>query len=125
MQQNKYDDWDTFQILRPDWENMDWDVFWREILVEIPIFLLVVFVAVNLFRIWLGLSVMNLKNAAQITGVIPDKEEDELNELIAALEKEEKAQKAQKAQSKSKRRYEVVSGYNEEHKIEDDFGFDD
>lgn len=122
MQQNKYDDWDTFQILRPDWENMDWDVFWREILVEIPIFLLVVFVAVNLFRIWLGLSVMNLKNAAQITGVIPDKEEDELNELIAALEKEEKAQKAQ---SKSKRRYEVVSAYNEEHKIEDDFGFDD
>lgn len=122
MQQNKYDDWDTFQILRPDWENMDWDVFWMEILVEIPIFLLVVFVAVNLFRIWLRLSVMNLKNAAQITGVIPDKETDELNELIAALEKEEKAQKAQ---SKSKRRYEVVSAYNEEHKIEDDFGFDD
>lgn len=122
MQQNKYDDWDTFQILRPDWENMDWDVFWMEILVEIPIFLLVVFAAVNLFRIWLGLSVMNLKNAAQITGVIPDKETDELNELIAALEKEEKAQKAQ---SKSKRRYEVVSAYNEEHKIEDDFGFDD
>jgi len=122
MQQNKYDDWDTFQILRPDWENMDWDVFWMEILVEIPILLLVVFAAVNLFRIWLGLSVMNLKNAAQITGVIPDKETDELNELIAALEKEEKAQKAQ---SKSKRRYEVVSAYNEEHKIEDDFGFDD
>jgi len=122
MQQNKYDDWDTFQILRPDWENMDWDVFWMEILVEIPILLLVVFAAVNLFRIWLGLSVMNLKNAAQITGVIPDKETDELNELIAALEKEEKAQKAQR---KPKRRYEVVSAYNEEHKIEDDFGFDD
>ena len=121
MQQNKYDDWDTFQILRPDWENMDWDVFWMEILVEIPILLLVVFAAVNLFRIWLGLSVMNLKNAAQITGVIPDKETDELNELIAALEKEEKAQKAQR---KPKRRYEVVSAYNEEHKIEDDFGFD-
>jgi len=122
MQQNEYDDWDTFQILRPDWENMDWDVFWMEILVEIPILLLVVFAAVNLFRIWLGLSVMNLKNAAQITGVIPDKETDELNELIAALEKEEKAQKAQR---KPKRRYEVVSAYNEEHKIEDDFGFDD
>lgn len=122
MQQNKYDDWDTFQILRPDWENMDWDVFWMEILVEIPILLLVVFAAVNLFRIWLGLSVMNLKNAAQITGVIPDKETDELNELIAALEKEEKAQKTQR---KPKRRYEVVSAYNEEHKIEDDFGFDD
>jgi len=121
MQQNEYDDWDTFQILRPDWENMDWDVFWMEILVEIPILLLVVFAAVNLFRIWLGLSVMNLKNAAQITGVIPDKETDELNELIAALEKEEKAQKAQR---KPKRRYEVVSAYNEEHKIEDDFGFD-
>ena len=120
MQQNEYDDWDTFQILRPDWENMDWDVFWMEILVEIPILLLVVFAAVNLFRIWLGLSVMNLKNAAQITGVIPDKETDELNELIAALEKEEKAQKAQR---KPKRRYEVVSEYNEEHKIEDDFGF--
>jgi hypothetical protein len=122
MQQNEYDDWNTFQILRPDWENMDWDVFWMEILVEIPILLLVVFAAVNLFRIWLGLSVMNLKNAAQITGVIPDKETDELNELIAALEKEEKAQKAQR---KPKRRYEVVSAYNEEHKIEDDFGFDD
>jgi hypothetical protein len=122
MQQNEYDDWNTFQIFRPDRENIDWDVFWMEILVEIPIFLLVVFAAVNLFRIWLGLSVMNLKTAAQLTGVIPDKETDELNELIAALEKEEKAQKAQR---KPKRRYEVVSAYNEEHKIEDDFGFDD
>ena len=119
MQQNEYDDWNTFQILRPDRENIDWDVFWYELLVEFPIFLLVVFVAANLFRIWLGLNVANLKTAAQLTGVIPDKETDE---LMAAVEKEEKVQKAQR---KPKRRYEVVSAYNEEHKIEDDFGFDD
>jgi hypothetical protein len=130
MQRNSPDDWDTFQFLRPDRENIDWDLFWHEVLVELPLFFLAFGIAFNVFRIVFGLQVMNWKTAAQLTGVIPDKETDE---LMAALEKQAKeelkeemrTQNAQKARSKSKQRYEVVSKYNEEHKIEDDFGFDD